>query len=67
MEALNVLHKKFDICIVTSRHLVTNLLFIESKRQFIEEITRKWINEHFPGLIKEIYIGNLWNSEGRKM
>ena len=55
VEALTTLSQKFDIYIVTSRHLC------------IEDITRKWVRDNFPGLIKEIYIGNLWNKEGRKI
>ena len=54
-EALTQLNRKYDIYIVTSRH------------KCIEDITRKWIGQHFPGLIKDIFIGNLWNKEGKKM
>ncbi|OAO14215.1 hypothetical protein AV274_4138 [Blastocystis sp. ATCC 50177/Nand II] len=54
-EALTQLNAKYDIYIVTSRH------------KCIESITRSWISQHFPGLIKDIFVGNLWNEEGKKI
>ena len=65
VEALQTLSQKFDIYIVTSRHLVRMCSYCNI--QCIEEITRKWIDKYFHGLIKEIYVGNLWNKDGRKM
>ena len=65
VEAIRQLSQKFDIYIVTSRHLV--LIHQNDNVQCIEDITRKWIDRHFHGLIKDIYIGNLWNANGRKM
>ena len=54
-EALEVLHTRFDIFIVTSRH------------SDIHEITRDWIHSNFPGLIDHILVGNMWNHTGPKL
>ncbi|MCK9272081.1 HAD hydrolase-like protein [Candidatus Gracilibacteria bacterium] len=45
---------------------VYNLVIITSRQTAIEEETKKWLENHFPGFFKEIHFGNHFGKDGAK-
>lgn len=42
------------------------LHIVTSRQHAIADITREWIESHFPGIFKEVHFGNHYSSEGKK-
>ena len=56
----------FAEAIEAVRQLSTNfrLIIITSRDTIIEDITRKWLDEHFPELFKEVHFTSMYSLEG---
>ncbi|ETO30819.1 hypothetical protein RFI_06303 [Reticulomyxa filosa] len=54
-EVLNKLKDKYDFVVVTSR---------QAK---LEKLTRAWVRKHYPGIFKDIRLGNHFSSQGKKL
>lgn len=53
LEALTSLQADFELHIVTAR------------QQHAEELTKKWINRHFPNIFTDIHFGNHYSNDGK--